>query len=411
MDFSSKLLKFSEFSQKISTACLRMIDSLSKPKLKVAIISYYYQKPTKAGVAIHVQNLAKHLVKHNCEVHVFCHGDTNDYYKENGAHIHVVGRILTPTVNSFSKKRLEYVIFESEVIKEITRENLKRKFDIIHTHGGYTMSAFILKKVYDVAWIHTFHSVEKLRFKKLDKEEKEFEDLVVWVESTANHCDGAIFVSNNLLKEGEKCYNLKSKKVIYNGVDIELFDFHPITHKNVLFIGRFSKEKGIALMPRLIKGVMTIKDSTFTIVCPYTSISGELKEIRTSLLDMQKKYGDRLKIIDKPQDQEVLRELYRNCQVYIQPSKYESFGLCILEAMATGRPVVALNVGGIPEVIGNSGFAVRNTKELIYKVKELLNNRKECVSVGKKANTRAKHFDWNIIAQKIIKYYEEVKNV
>ena len=116
MDFSSKLLKFSEFSQKISTACLRMIDSLSKPKLKVAIISYYYQKPTKAGVAIHVQNLAKHLVKHNCEVHVFCHGDTNDYYKENGAHIHVVGRILTPTVNSFSKKRLEYVIFESEVI-------------------------------------------------------------------------------------------------------------------------------------------------------------------------------------------------------------------------------------------------------------------------------------------------------
>ena len=123
---------------------------------------------------------------------------------------------------------------------------------------------------------------------------------------------------------------------------------------------------------------------------------------------MQDKYGERLKIINKPQDQQILKGLYQNCQVYIQPSKYESFGLCILEAMATGRPVVAFKVGGIPEVIGNSGFALTNREGFIYKVKELLENRNECVRMGKKANKRAKNFDWNLIAQETIKYYKEV---
>jgi glycosyltransferase involved in cell wall biosynthesis len=388
-----------------------MIDSLSKPKLKVAIISYYYKKPIISGVGIHARNLAKYLTIHNCEVHVFCNSDKDELYGEDGAFIHGIGGILTPEMNSFSKKRLEYDIFESEVIKEIIRENSKKGFDIVHTHGALTKAAFIIKKVYNIKWIHTFHAIEKLRAKELSNEEKQFEDLISWIEHTVNYSDGSIFVSKELSEEGKKHYTLKSKMIIPNGVDFKLFNYQPMTNKNVLFIGRFSKEKGVDFLPKLIDSIMKIENATFTIVCPYNSLGGELKQIRGYISRLEKKYKNRLKIIDKPQDQEALKELYKNCQVYIQPSKYESFGLCILEAMATGRPVVALNVGGIPEVIGDAGFTVKNTEELIYKVKELLNNRKECVSVGRNANKRAKNFDWEIIAQKIIKYYKDVKNV
>jgi len=410
MNFSSRLSKFSEVSQKISAACMKIIDLLSKPKLKIALISYYYKKPTISGVGVHVRNLAKYLAIHNCEVHVFCNSDENELYKENNVLIHSIGKVLTPAMDSFSKKRLEYDLFESEVIKEIICENSKKRFDIIHTHGALTKAAFIIKKVYGIKWVHTFHAIEKLRVKKLSNEERQFEDLISWIEHTVNYCDGSIFVSTDLLKEGEKTYNLKSRTVIPNGVDLQLFNYYPITKKNVLFIGRFSKDKGIDLLPKLIPSIMSIKEVTFTAVCPGSPVNGELKEIRESIRKMQDKYGERLKIIDKPQNQEVLKELYRNCQVYIQPSKYESFGLCILEAMATGRPVVAFKVGGIPEVIGDSGFALTNRERFIYKVKELLSNRKECVMVGKQANKRAKNFDWDITAQKIIKYYEEIKN-
>ena len=257
--------------------------------------------------------------------------------------------------------------------------------------------------------MHTFHAIEKLRVKELSKEEKQFEDLISWIEHTTNYCDGAIFVSRDLSDNGKRQYTLKSTKIIPNGVDLELFKYYPITKKNVLFIGRFSKDKGIDLLPELIEQIMMIKDATFTAICPFTSAEGELKQIRSSIARLEKRYKERLKIITASQHQEKLIKLYQESQVYIQPSKYESFGLCILEAMAIGRPVVAFNVGGIPEVIGDSGYVVSNKKEFIYKVKQLLENKGDCVKIGKKANKRAKNFDWDIIAKKTVKYYKEVK--
>src|SRR3990167_9841052 len=148
MGIKSALSNLTEISKNISKGCISIIDAISNQRLKVALVSYYYQKPTISGVGVHVQNLAKYLVKHNCEVHIFCHGDADDYYKEHGAYVHVIGRILTPTGDGFSKKRLEYDLFESGVIREAVRENLKKMFDVIHTHRALTKAAFILKKVY-----------------------------------------------------------------------------------------------------------------------------------------------------------------------------------------------------------------------------------------------------------------------
>lgn len=409
MEATSIITRLIGAGKNISEGCIKLIDILSKKKLKVALISYYYQKPTISGVGIHVQNLAKYLVKHGCEVHIFCHGDTETRYRENGAYVHVIGRILVPATDTFSKIRLEYDIFESEVIKEIIGENLKKEFDIIHTHGSLTKAAFILKKIYKLKWIHTFHAIEKLRMKELSKEEKQFEDLISWIEHTTNYCDGAIFVSRNLEKEGKKQYALRSMKIIPNGVDFELFDYHPITRKNVLFIGRFSKDKGIHFLPQVIEQIMTIPDATFTAVCPSKTFYGELKEIKNAMTGLEQKYKERIKIIHALQNQEKLVHLYQECQVYIQPSRYESFGLCILEAMATGRPVVAFNVGGIPEVIGDAGFVVNNKKEFVDTIKHLLENRKLCTQIGKKANKRAKKFDWDTIAKQTIHHYREVK--
>jgi len=383
-------------------------NSLSEQKLKIAVISYYFELPTISGVGVHSKFLAEYLAKNNCEIHVFCSNSDYESYKKEKVIVHNIGRTLPNVEGSYSKKRLEYFLFESETVKALIRENSKQKFDIIHTQGSLTKAAFIVKKIAGLKWIHTFHAIEKTRVRKLSKEEKHFEDLITWGESTVNYCDGAIYVSDPIYVQGRKLYQIKKNSVIPNGVDTNLFKYSPIRKKNVLFIGRFSKEKGIELFPEIIERVMDIEGATITLITPYNVLLKDLEKIHDKIRLYEKKFKGRIKIITQPIGQDYIAELYRNCQVYIQPSKYESFGLCILEAMATGRPVVAFNVGGIPELVGDCGFVVDNKESFLCKVEELLNNRELCNKIGEKASARAKTFEWNSIAKKTIGFYEAI---
>jgi len=380
-----------------------------KPKIKIAIISYYYGS-SLSGVGIHVQNLAKYLTEIGCEVHIFCATEEEINYKHEGVIIHGIENIAMPIKSKISKKRLEYDLFESEVIKAIIRENSRSSFDIIHSQGALTKAAFLCKKKSENFWVHTFHAIESVRVKKLSKEEKEFSDLVTWIESTVNYCDGAIYVSNSLKKQSKNKYKIKNKLVIPNGVDLKIFKKSESKNKNVLFVGRFSKEKGIHLMPEFIEEVMKIENSSFTLIAPYKSLEGELLSIYKKITKLEKKYKSRVQLITKIQDKEKIAEYYTKCQVYIQPSSYESFGLCIIEAMASAKPVVAFKVGGIPEVILDCGILVKTKENFINEVIELLNNEKKAIKLGLKARKRAEEFDWNQIALKTLKYYKQIKN-
>jgi glycosyltransferase involved in cell wall biosynthesis len=54
-------------------------------------------------------------------------------------------------------------------------------------------------------------------------------------------------------------------------------------------------------------------------------------------------------------------ELMQRCKVYVSPSRYEGFGLAILEAMSCGAPVVSSPAGAVPEVVGEAGLLADGT--------------------------------------------------
>ena len=291
-DLSTSLLSL---NQKITKSINKFLESLSTPRLRVAIISYYYEAPTISGVGVHAKDLAEHLIKNGCEVHVFCKSSADFAYRDREVTVHPVREIAIPLEDQASRKRLLYDFFESEVIKGFIRENTRHKFDIVHTHGSLTKAAFIIKKIFGIKWVHTFHAIEKMRVEKLSEEEKHFEDLISWIESTTNYCDGAIFVSKTLMDEVTEHYTLKSKRIIPNGVDFKLFHATPIKNKNVLFIGRFSEEKGIEYLPEIVSEVMSVEDATFTALCPYNTLGQKLTEIRKALQTQQKLFKGRIK--------------------------------------------------------------------------------------------------------------------
>lgn len=405
---SNKTIKeFMQAIRSIPDSLSGLLNSFRTKKLKVCMISYHYEEPIMSGVGVHVKYLAKYLSKNGCEVHVFCSGVDNSVYSDDGVIVHNIERIPIPLKDSASKKRFNYLLFEHEVIRQVIMTNQKTGFDVIHSHGIATKSSFILKKVLDIKWIHTFHAVETARVKKLIKEEQRFDDWVSWMESNVSYCDGAIYVSNALKAEGDTIFRLKSAKVIPNGIDSGIFGYHPKSRKNVLFIGRFSKEKGIDMLPKLMKKIIDETTATITIISPSNIIEGELKKIKSEIHTLRDMNPKRITFIENAVNQENVVEFYRNCQIYIQPSRYESFGLCILEAMATGRPVVTYDVGGTKEVVGKTGFAVKTEKQFIRKVMSLIDDKDECRNIGHEAYLRSRLFDWDKISREVMKYYEE----
>lgn len=399
---------FIKMTSVIPRFLIGITDKFRAKKLKVCLISYHYEEPIMSGVGVHVKFLARYLAKNGCEVHVFCSGIDNSVYSKDGIVVHDIERIRIPLDDPASRKRFNYLLFEYEAIRQVIRTNQKVKFDIIHSHGIATKSSFILKKVLNIKWVHTFHAVETARVKKLIKEEQRFDDWISWMESNVNFCDGAIYVSKALEEEGKKHYSIKLSRIIPNGVDFNTFRFSRISRNNLLFIGRFSKEKGVDIFPSLLKEVIEKTNATVTMISPSNLLEGELKIIKSKITSIIEKNRNRIVLIEKAIDQENIADFYADCQVYIQPSKYESFGLCILEAMASGRPVVTFDVGGTREVVGDAGFAVNSKKEFSRKVISLLNDKDKCEKIGKKASIRSKYFDWDNISKEVIKYYEEI---
>ncbi|MEM4271209.1 MAG: glycosyltransferase family 4 protein, partial [Candidatus Pacearchaeota archaeon] len=271
---------------------LYFLRNIFQKPFKVGLISYYYPQNGQNinGVSMHIFNLSRKLAELGCEVHVFCSGEKNSIKEEYLANGKLVIHVLDKSMNvnledAAAEKRLRYFIFENKVISEITRENAKEKFDVIHTHGWLTAGAFIAKFLNKIPWVHTFHALEKNRLKFMTDDEKKFYALAKWVESTIQHADALISVSEQLKKEIIENYKVKKNKVFYipNGVDLNTF--RPLEgispEKKVLFIGRFSLEKGIDLIPDIAAIILKrIKDVKFEIVAP-GQIFSNLKKVKS----------------------------------------------------------------------------------------------------------------------------------
>jgi glycosyltransferase involved in cell wall biosynthesis len=99
--------------------------------------------------------------------------------------------------------------------------------------------------------------------------------------------------------------------------------------------------------------------------------------------------------------------LYKRAMAFVFPSLYEGFGLPILEAMAAGCPVIALNNSSIPEVAGNGALLLQSTEDIIQAIEELINNPKMAEDLRRKGLMQAKKFSWEQTAKQIIKVVDE----
>jgi len=106
----------------------------------------------------------------------------------------------------------------------------------------------------------------------------------------------------------------------------------------------------------------------------------------------------------------MLANLYKNAEAFIYPSKYEGFGVSLLEAMNMECPIIASNSSSIPEILGDAGLYINpeEPEDLENKIEMLLNNKKLREELIQKGLIQKEKFSWDKTAKQTVEYYEEI---
>ena len=103
--------------------------------------------------------------------------------------------------------------------------------------------------------------------------------------------------------------------------------------------------------------------------------------------------------------------LMRKSTVFVHGSRYESFGIVLVEAMASGLPVVAFNIGGIPEVVDDNvtGYLVDygDIDTFSEKIIKLVQNQEKIQEFSTKAIKRCELFSWNNLKEEWYNIYHK----
>ena len=100
-----------------------------------------------------------------------------------------------------------------------------------------------------------------------------------------------------------------------------------------------------------------------------------------------------------PTINEDLVALYQAADIFVLPTKYESFGLVCMEALACGLPVVSCRVGGVEDYVtdGVDGALVSRTPEGIAEGVDMLADSETRIAMSEKARLKALQYDWSIV--------------
>lgn len=266
--------------------------------------------------------------------------------------------------------------------------------------------------IFDLSFLH-FPSM----FKKDD-----LYKLTNWTKLSILHADHLITISNFTKKDLMANYHVDKKKitVVYPGYDKDIF--HPVKSKEkmkkvlnkyglmgdyLIYVGTIQPRKNLV---RLIEVVARIEGLKLVMVGK-TIGEGRQAWMFEDILNRPKKLGieDRVVFLGFVETAD-LPYLISAAVALVQPSLWEGFGIPVVEAMATGTPVIVSNSSSLKEVVGDTGLLVdpASLDQIEQAIRTVRTDKKLRAKLSKQGLKHAKKFSWKKMTKQVIKILESV---
>jgi L-malate glycosyltransferase len=290
------------------------------------------------------------------------------------------------------------------------------KFDVIHAFFGVPCGAMALclGKKYKLPYIVSLRGADVPEFSE------RFSFLYVFLRPLIRliwrRAKFVISNSEGLKQLAQKTNSEQKIEIIPNGVDIQMFK--PAAEKKqsgyvrILSVSRLTPRKGLRYLIQAMK-ILLENPSLVEKVKIELQIIGDGDE-KNALEQLSNELGISyaVKFLGRI-SHENLAPYYSEADIFCLPSLNEGMSNTVLEALATGMPIVATKTGGTEELVldGKSGFFVaqKSAEDLAEKLESLINDEALRLRFGQASRAGAEAMSWKNVAEKYVELYQKSK--
>lgn len=385
--------------------------------LKILLVNALFH-PFKGGVEKHLLELSKALVRNGVKVHVLTARleGTKQYEEFDGVKVHRIACTEMRLPGFYPPP----VILAPDVYSKIAELDGREHFDLVHLQDrwfpDFSLSLAYAKNA-GKPFVLTLHNARPVGIAPhytlfggaydslLGKPVLENSDLIIsvskWAMGDIGHYgiprSKMVAIHNGIspseYKPSEKrAERFRKKHAFLKGAKI------------LLFVGRIIRQKGVEYLLDAMPSVLQRVPNARLVIVGRGNRLEEMR-FRASKLGLEGKVR-----FEGFLEEEELKDALCACDAFVLPSLWEVLPISILEAMACGKPIVASNVGGNSELVGNgfNGFLVpkKSSRQLAEKIVRVLSDEKLARKLGENSRKRVlNEFDWELIAVQTMEAY------
>jgi phosphatidylinositol alpha-mannosyltransferase len=379
--------------------------------VKIALVSPYdWSYP--GGVRSHIEHLAHELRRRGHVVHILTPASGPARLKaETG--VHKLAWATPFRINGSVARVSITPSLSGKLRRLLTREN----FDVVHLHEPFvsmlTLEVLHILRATPTTCVATFHASSNRR---ASAPVMAYAMAKPFLQSAFARLDGWIAVSEAARAHVARFFSADFA-IIPNGIDLTQYDgtlpalpAFADGKRNVVFLSRMESRKGLRY---LLKAIPLVRDSYHG---PHTRpvrfiLAGDGPQRERFERFVQKKGWEDV-VFTGYVSEEMKRALLAQADVYCAPNTgNESQGIILLEAMASGTPVVASDIPGFRTVITNPEMGIltqpRNAERLAWAICHLLRDDETRQRIGLHGRMRAEEYSWGRVATSIQQVYSD----